>query len=150
MSLPTILAWRLDSVLFLASALVALIVSLVVIRRKHAIHTQHPLTLLLITGIIAAGLAWTEANDRRERTQIRQMVSGLAPTFAHELTALGHASVTLDTPADDPRYLEMIEREKAWLRLNPQVSDIYTYRRAPDGHVVFIVDSETDYDRDGT
>ena len=149
MSPPIILAWRLDSALFVAAALAAMAASLIVIRRKHAVHSHHPLTLLFITAIIAAGLLWTEASDHRERNQIRKLVSGLAPTFAHELSALGHAAITLDTPADDPRYLEMIEREKAWLRINPQVSDIYTYRRAPDGRIVFIVDSETDYNHDG-
>ena len=149
MSLPIILAWRLDSVLFVASALATVAASRWIIRRRHKTNRHHPLTFLLMAGIVGTGIWWAETSDRGEREQIRRLVSGLAPTLAHELSALGHASITLDTPADDPGYLALIERQKAWLRLNPQVADIYTYRRLPDGRIVFIVDSETDYNRDG-
>ncbi|MET0262010.1 MAG: ATP-binding protein [Rariglobus sp.] len=149
MSSPLILAGKLDVVLFALLSLAALLVSIRIIRRQHAARNHRPFTFLLMTITVIAGISYAELADRAERNQIRLLVSGLAPTFAHELSSLGHANITLDTPPDDPGYLALIERQKAWLRLNPHVSDIYTYRRAPDGRVVFVVDSETDYDRDG-
>ena len=73
----------------------------------------------------------------------------MAPTYARELELMGHASVGPLTPPDDPRYLRMIEAEKLWLEANQSVSDIYTFRRVAGGAVVLVVDSETDYDRNG-
>ena len=60
----------------------------------------------------------------------------------------GHARLRLDTAPDDSLYLALIEREKRWLAVNPMVNDIYTMRRH-GGETVLLLDSETDYDRNG-
>ena len=62
---------------------------------------------------------------------------------------MGHAKVSLTTSPDDPGYLQLIEAEKAWLRANPLVADIYTFRSDDKGKIRLIVDSETDYDHNG-
>ena len=103
----------------------------------------------LVLAILGGGWFFVENAGARARTQIEQMMCGYAPTYAQELTRLGHAEQSLDTPADDPKYLAMIEAEKRWLAANSNIADIYTFRQRPDGKVVMMVDSETDYDRDG-
>jgi signal transduction histidine kinase/CheY-like chemotaxis protein/HPt (histidine-containing phosphotransfer) domain-containing protein len=70
----------------------------------------------------------------------------MAPTYAHELATHGHAAVTLGTPQDDPGYASLIELEKEWLRINPQIQDIFTLRRLAADQIVTVVDSETDFD----
>ncbi|MEO9595789.1 hybrid sensor histidine kinase/response regulator [Rhodopirellula bahusiensis] len=116
------------------------------------------LLLLLIGGFIAVEVA-----DRIQRSRLRQQVFGIAPTYAAELQQLGHAEINEGTAPDDPNYLQMINAQKRWLSVNPQVSDIYTMRRLADeeladhsrsedenGHPFkIIVDSETDYCGDG-
>lgn len=118
------------------------------------------LVLLLIGGFIAV-----ETADRVQRSRMRQQVFGIAPTYAAELQQLGHANIDEQTSPDDPQYLGMIEAQKRWLSVNPQVTDIYTMRRISesdlytrplperennDGHPYkIIVDSETDYSGDG-
>ena len=104
---------------------------------------------LLVAAILAFG--WWPVNQagQRERKRIETMVGGMAPTYAQTLQAIGHAKIAPGTAADDPAYLAMIEAEKRWLLANPAVHDIYTMRKLADGRNVFIVDSETDYDRDG-
>jgi PAS domain S-box-containing protein len=77
------------------------------------------------------------------------MLQGIAPTYARELERLGHSRVTLATPPDDPLYLSLIEAEIRWLKANPNVADIYTFRIRDDGQIVLLVDSETDYDHNG-
>jgi signal transduction histidine kinase len=57
---------------------------------------------------------------------------------------MGHWGLQLDTPNDDPSYLRMLEAEKRWLRVNPELSDIYTLRRQADGNTTLIVDAGTD------
>ncbi|HEY0945454.1 MAG TPA: PAS domain S-box protein [Opitutaceae bacterium] len=104
---------------------------------------------LLIAGLLAVGWFVVDAAGRRRQETVQTILEGVAPTYAQELSRLGHAGLTLDTPADDPRYLAMIEAQKRWLAVNPVISDIYTFRRLADGRVVLFVDSETDYDRDG-
>jgi len=144
-----VLTYHLDTAIFVALTLVTLWISRRIIRRKSR-HGKFSVKLLILVVVLVAGGLWfAKYSEDNEREQIRQLVSGLAPTFAHELEAMGHSKITLQTPPDDPTYLAIIEREKSWQKFNPDVADIYTYRRLPGGKIVFIVDSETDYNHDG-
>lgn len=100
----------------------------------------------LVAGLTALAAS---AAAGREQARLRSLVEGMAPTYALELQRHHHADLGLDTPPDDPRYLELVETQKAWLLANPAIADVYTFRRRDDGAVVLLVDSETDYDRDG-
>ncbi len=143
------LNYHIDTAIFGVLTLLTLWVSRRFIRRKNS-RGKFPTSLLtLIVLLVAGGLVFAAYSEKNEREQIRQLVSGLAPTFASELETMGHSKITPETPPDDPAYLAIIEREKAWLKFNPDVADIYTYRRLPDGKIVFIADSETDYNHDG-
>jgi signal transduction histidine kinase len=102
------------------------------------------LGLIVATGALAAGFA-----GHHESNRLRDMLQGIAPTYAQELERMGHAGVVLDTPADDPRYLSMIDAEIRWTRANSNVADVYTFRMRPDGAVVLLVDAETDYNHNG-
>ncbi|HSI07439.1 MAG: ATP-binding protein [Rariglobus sp.] len=149
MSAYAILSYYLDVAAFVFASLVLCIASRFIIRRKSPAHRLSWLITGVAALIVSAGMGFSLLAERNEREGIRRLVSGMAPTFAYELEALGHAAITPQTPADDPRYLAMIERQKNWLRLNPGISDVYTYRKLPDGRIAFIIDSETDYDRNG-
>src|SRR5579885_3642108 len=100
-------------------------------------------------SVLIASWFLVEGAERTERTQIRHLVQGIAPTYAREMERLGHARLSLDAKPDDPLYLTLINAEIRWLKANPTVDDIYTMRMLPDGRLVFLVDSETDYNRDG-
>jgi signal transduction histidine kinase/ActR/RegA family two-component response regulator len=102
------------------------------------------IAMLTLAGIAAA--EW--AGDQRTE-QLKIAFSGFAQTYAADLTELGHQDITLETKADDPRYLTLIEAEKRWLKANPLIADVYTFRRDAEGKVRLIVDSETDYDHNG-
>ncbi len=96
-------------------------------------------------------LAWILSEDagHREAENLRRMLQGLAPTYAYEMQLLGHPSLPLEASANDPTYLALIRRQIDWLKINPFVNDIYTFRKRPDGKIVLMVDSETDYDHNG-
>ncbi len=104
---------------------------------------------LAVAGLVLAG--WPLARNAGEsaRRNLVDMMNGYAPTYAAEMRYFGHAALDRNTRPDDPRYLRMIDAEKRWLAANPTVNDIYTFMRDPDGTVRLIVDSETDYDRNG-
>lgn len=104
-----------------------------------------------VGGVLLVVLAYdaTRRADLEARDDIRRMVEGFAPTYARELSMLGHADLPIDAAEDDPLYLRLIEAQKRWLAANPVVADIYTFRQLEDGKVVLLVDSETDYDRSG-
>lgn len=104
---------------------------------------------LAMVAIVLAGFFFVEAAGKRPQRRLIELLQGIAPTYAEELARMGHATLQVETAESDPRYLQMIEALKRWTRLNPLVSDIYTFRRAPDGGVMFLVDAETDYDGDG-
>ncbi|HEX5036363.1 MAG TPA: ATP-binding protein [bacterium] len=104
---------------------------------------------LLCLSILFAGFFFVKGAEIYEKRSTERMLEGFAPTYAQELTRMGHAALTPQTPPDDPAYLEIIEAQKRWLQVNPVVHDIYTLRKLSDGSNVFIADSETDYDRNG-
>lgn len=98
---------------------------------------------------LAGGFFLIRAAGLHEANRIREIIESFAPTYAEELERMGHDKITLDTPANDPAYLQLINAEIRWEKLNPFVHDIYTMRKRADGKNVIIVDSETDYDRNG-
>ncbi|MFO0690386.1 MAG: response regulator [Myxococcota bacterium] len=133
---------------WIASALVGL----AVLHQLTRAPRSRDLMAILAIGLVAtlALGAWLGERDVRTRQgQLRAMVEGIAPTYAYELSAEGHARIGLDTPADDPAYRALIEMQRHWLAANPAVADVYTFRRLADGRIALIVDSETDYDHDG-
>jgi signal transduction histidine kinase len=104
---------------------------------------------IILVLLVGVGGGFAVGAGAHERDRLREQVEGFAPTYAIEMERAGHAGLSLATPADDPRYLAMVEAQKRWLSVNPAVNDIYTFRGTPDGGVALVVDSETDYDRNG-
>ena len=145
----TILEWRLDWLTFAFGAAAAFVVVHFWLRRSQSAPGL-PRIAWVAFLVLAAG-AWplVEMVGQREQDRLRNMIEGLAPTYAIETERLGHAQLNFETPADDPGFLAIIERQKEWLRANPYIHDIYTIRRNASGEMAFLVDSETDYDRNG-
>tara|TARA_R110002096_G_scaffold40688_7_gene110355 strand:+ start:3071 stop:4651 length:1581 start_codon:yes stop_codon:yes gene_type:complete len=104
---------------------------------------------VVLMVVMVPGWFLVERAGKKEHTRLRSRIEGFAPTYAEELSTMGHSEVTAKTLPEDSRYLAMISKQIRWLELNPGVADIYTFRRHPDGNEL-IVDSETDYDRSGT
>ncbi len=100
--------------------------------------------LIVVAGGVVAEWA---AQDRVQ--ELEKLFAGFGPIYATEFRQHGHEDITLETTANDPHYLELIEHEKTWLAANPVVADIYTFRQDKDGKIRLIVDSETDYDHNG-
>jgi PAS domain S-box-containing protein len=99
---------------------------------------------LLVGGSFVVHLA-----ELREKKRLTEELSSWGPTYAVELQRLGHDQISAETQVDDPVYLQLIETQKRWLTLNPLVSDIYSLGRDASGQGVLLVDSETDYNRNG-
>ncbi len=142
------LAREIDFILFLTAAGGVLLLLHRYLRRQAGVRGSAWMT----AGFLAAAAAcWWPANWTGEQAQagIRNLLMDIAPLVADQIEQAGHHRIALDTPADDPGYLALIELQRKLLRLAPQISDIYTMRKTADGKVVIIVDSETDYDRNG-
>jgi len=104
--------------------------------------------ILLTATSVTTGLLLSAKSTGSVRSSLRDQIVGFAPTYASEFALHGATTVDFDTPPDDPTYLELIEMQKRWLELNPAIADIYTFR-VVDGQCRLIIDSETDYNRDG-
>ncbi|MEM6776630.1 MAG: response regulator [Planctomycetota bacterium] len=121
--------------------------------------TNSTLAWCVLAGMLVAGGFLVEIVDQWQRDHLRRQLIGIAPTYAIEMQEMGHQRIGLTTPPDDPTYLQLIEAQKRWLSINPQVADVYTMRRddkltgvaggAGQPSYRLIVDSETDYDGDG-
>ena len=147
--LNTALNWRLDLWLFVGLGLGGTWFA----TRKSSRLSVSPWLLRGMTAsmflLVLAGVVATEVVGSREHDRMKSMVEGFAPTYALGFEGLGYEHLRLDTAADDPRYLRLIEQQREWLRTNPHAHDIYTFHLLPDDTVVLGVDSETDYDRNG-
>ena len=102
------------------------------------------LPVVFVGGWIAMGRM-----EARERQRMAGLLQGYAPVFASAMEAAGHAQLTSIPDREDPAYLRLIEMEKRWLAANPSVVDIFTLRRSAAGGWQLLVDSETDYDKNG-
>lgn len=110
--------------------------------------------------ILVLPLSWalTERGESRERRYLAEPLEGFAPTYALEMGRMGHVKIGLDTEADDPQYLKLIDAQVEWLKANSRAASLYTFRKVPgrdylhvEGEPIqFIVACETDYDRNGT
>ena len=104
--------------------------------------------VLLSTGLVV-GWFLVDAAGKKPQRSIMLLLEGLAPTYASELERMGHAELRVENAAGDPSYQAMIDALIRWQKLNPMVSDIYTFRRGADGGWAFLLDAETDYNGDG-
>ena len=137
-----------DYLLFLLAGLALFAAIEVTLRRRRACSIPWPLGWAVA---LLLGLAWWPANNASDRAheEIARQMGDIAPVFADVMEQMGHSRITLETPADDPLYLRLIETQIRLLRITPTVNDTYTMRRRADGKVVIVVDSETDYNRNG-
>jgi two-component system, sensor histidine kinase len=143
------LAAHVDLAAFLALAMAGLLL----LRRHGQRLGLHGLPLRAITlltmVIVLGGVLAALHSDQIERQRMQAMIGGFAPTYSIASAQAGYARIGLDTAPDDPVYVHLVEQQKQWLRVNRHAHDIYTFHRRPDGAIVLVVDSETDYDRDG-
>lgn len=140
----------LDYIVFAAVVLVSSLALWVWITRSGRLSVREFLySLLWLLPLLGAGFLFVERAGDMERERVFAGLVGFAPTYAREMELLDHERVGMGTDPRDSVYLRMIEAEKRWLAANPGVDDIYTVRRLEDGRYVFVVDSETDYDRNG-
>ena len=138
-----------DYILFALLALVGATVcwhSLDSIGTRVAVRLVPALVLMLAT---MGGWLLVERADHLTRSDLQGRLSALAPTFAAELAALGHARVATHADRADATHLNLIEAEKRWLAASREVADIYTIRRDSAGAYVRVVDAEPDHDHDG-
>ncbi len=111
------------------------------------LRTRVWLSTVLLTAMGVWGMTLV---DEHQRKQLRASIEGFAPTYALEMQDAGHATISVESAENDPVYLRLVEKQKQWLSVNPAASDVYTMRLKQDSSdVILLVDSETDYDRDG-
>ena len=103
----------------------------------------------LMVAVLSVGQWLVTYSSEKAHVALRGPLEGIAPTYAAEMQARGHWRLTSNAPPDDPLYLDLIASEKRWLSANPGVADVYTFRRDAEGVWRLIVDSETDYNRNG-
>ncbi|MEI6714189.1 MAG: histidine kinase [Verrucomicrobiota bacterium] len=104
---------------------------------------------LILLGLLGFGWIYTESAGKAASHEVQEMVEGFPPTYAQEVQRMGHAKLPNNANPQDPIYLAIIEAQIRWEQVNPSVADIYTMRKTPEGKNILIVDSETDYNRDG-
>ncbi len=138
-----------DYVAFIALAVAALGLTGQVLKRMHSPVGVPAIVWFLTATVLVGGWFLVESAGEERRRHMRTLVEGLAPTYALEMSRMGHARLSLDTDPQDAGYLELIEAQIRWLKANPAVADVYTLRLLPDGSTALLVDSETDYNGDG-
>ncbi len=144
-----VLNYRLDIVLFFVLSFVLMGAAHFLRKHRGALDGMPFWTWAIWGLLMAATVFFAEYSGRQEKKQLMTLLEGSAPTYSREMERMGHDKITWDTAADNPVYLTLIEAEKRWLKSNTMISDIYTFGPGKDGRAVLLVDSETDYNRNG-
>ncbi len=131
-----------------AGALITLAFSLIL--KFHFKVKSFPLWYLglQVLGFSFLPYFYKEAKIKHE-DKMRSILLGYGPSYGYALDAVGLESINENTDPNDTIYLKIIELQKKWLLENPAVSDIYTFSKNSKGQTILLVDSETDYNRDG-
>jgi len=109
-----------------------------------------PKVVWILLAAVAIGGWWgVDYAGRNAQNNIRRQIELLAPFYVQEMQQLGHDRLADHPAPGDPLYERLIQTQINWLKLNPAIADIYTFRRRADGAVFLLVDSETDYDHNG-
>ena len=119
------------------------------LRRTGRRGARPPAAGLLLLAQLAGGGVMVAQAGRNAQKNIRRQLELLLPFYVQEIQQLGHARLPDNPAPDDALYLRLIRAEIRWLKHNPAIADIYTFRRRADGVVFLLVDSETDYDHNG-
>ncbi len=148
--LNLILQWHLDVISFAVVTFTAvLIADRRLFSRAYGIRDRGALrsaSAIMILGSVYLAVQCGES----ERAKLRNSIDGFALLYSDEMREHGHQHITLETDESDPRYLALLQKQIKWLRLSSSVDDVYTMRIDDKGVGRLIVDSETDYDRNGT
>jgi signal transduction histidine kinase len=144
-----ILSHHLDLAAFAVFLIAAMVIMHVWLRRVGENPGLSWKTWLGLAAIIVAGICFALQSGAAENRRLQRAISGLAPTYAHEMALGGLARINEHTSDTDPAYLRLIQQQQRWEKDNPGISDIYTMGQRADGAFYFLVDSETDYNRDG-
>ena len=145
----SVLEAQFDYLIYAGASALALAALWAWTRRARACAGYFTAACVLTLVLLAGGWFAVESVSRHERDEVNAMLTSVAPTYAVELERLGHWRLPARPDEDDPVYAALLDAQRRWLALNPNVADIYTLRREGDGAWRFLVDSETDYNRDG-
>lgn len=147
--LSTILEWYVDTTTAVLLTVAGFwLVDMLAMRRVFALRTRFLLSLLAFC-LVSSGAVLSIRHGEETKEELRTGISALTSTYAGEMREHYHAKVSLETPADDPEYLHLLEKQRSFQILNKSVHDVYTMRKAADGSVLLIVDAETDYNQNG-
>lgn len=106
-----IINWHLDAAAMVLVAIGAMLGVHIILRRRHGSRGVAPVAWVALAAILALGVLGTEFAGQYEKSRLRDMLEGIAPTYAMEMELLGHSSVDLETAANDAVYLSMIEAQ---------------------------------------
>jgi signal transduction histidine kinase/ActR/RegA family two-component response regulator len=141
-------AWT-DSIIFIVASLAIFGVAQVLLRRGDTKRNLPWWSWAMLAVIVGPTIHIALRHERAKKAEIEKTVSGMGPTYISEMIDAGYLTLSLETASDDPTYLQLIEQQKRWLQLNPSIADIYTMARSAEGTPALLLDSETDYNRDG-
>ena len=120
------------------------------LRRTGRLGALPKLTWVLLALMLAGSWVAVNRAGRDAQKNLRQQVELLLPFYVQEFQQIGHAHLPDNPAPDDSLYLRLIRSQQRWLKHNPAIVDIFSLRRRVDGTVYRLVDSETDFNHNGS
>ena len=82
-----------------------------------------------------------EQSGKNERDRDRVWMEGEALDFSHELEQAGHAELSSSPKTDGAKYQGLLETAKHWLKTNPRLIEVYTFRLRPEGTALVLLEA---------
>ncbi len=145
----TCIDYQIDFLLFAACCVGGLMTLRRWLQRRRRDGMAFDTCLVLSMLVLVAGYFCLCSVDREQRDNLINHMNAFASTYAGELEKLGHSNVPDDVDPETSDYQRLEDAQRRWLEANSFLSDIYTLRRSTSGRTVLVVDSATDYNRNG-
>jgi signal transduction histidine kinase len=139
--------YNLDFFIFMALTAFALSLTKFLCLKKWTLSGKEFLLLAAILG--SAFFVGKKISSQTAEYSFQEM-QNFIPNLKLLLQIKNHDAINAKTEPQDSSYLELIELEKKILSDNLNINDIYTFTKNDDGHFIFLVDSETDYNRNNS
>lgn len=107
------------------------------------------LLLIFASAYVALSLATLDYLYDSIKKSTGEKLLSYAPGYATIFSQMGHEELNQYTSSGDPLYLKLIDLQLKWLKENTFITDTYSMKKNDQGKTVFIVDSETDYNKNG-
>lgn len=107
-------------------------------------------SLIIVSTVGTIGFLFFEKVEAVQFDRLRETLTAYAASAAMLIDGDRHALLAGPSDMSSPYYVELRDRLRLFMRIDPRIAELYTMRRsAKPGYYLFVVDASIPRDKDG-